>query len=292
VLRFQSLSSGSSGNGFLVDLKDFSFLIDCGIPKYKVLEGLKNLNIAHDKLKYCFITHAHYDHISGLPVLHSALNQIRVVTTQDTIDHLELLADHDIRYKSIAKSAIPISEFDSLIFKDLEISAFPAFHDIEGSAGFHFREINTDYEFSYTTDTADVIHEFKEKMHNSDAIFLESNYDDLMLSQSNRPYQLKSRIRNTHLSNKKSYEILKEVLGDYTKLIFLGHLSGECNSPKLVIDAFSKVFEELKIDWIICERDKTSTLIEVKDDNNILTGGLCNHTYIKDKTNLIDQFFD
>ena len=68
-MRLMSIASGSSGNCIYVGNDNTHILIDTGISKKRVEEGLKQLELSPDDLKGIFITHEHSDHISGLGVL-------------------------------------------------------------------------------------------------------------------------------------------------------------------------------------------------------------------------------
>ena len=66
---------------------------------------------------------------------------------------------------------------------------------------------------------------------NANVIFLEFNYDDLMLKKSKVSLQTKKRINGKygHLSNKQSLEYLKKINLDKLELLFCGHLSENNN---------------------------------------------------------------
>jgi phosphoribosyl 1,2-cyclic phosphodiesterase len=74
------------------------------------------------------------------------------------------------------------------------------------------------------------------KLHDCDAIVLESNHEPELLRQSGRPPQLQQRIlgRRGHLSNQAAGELVPRVLGPATRHLVMAHLSRDCNRPELV----------------------------------------------------------
>ena len=68
-MRMCSIASGSSGNCIYVGSDNSHLLIDTGISKKRIEEGLNKLEIKGDELDGILITHEHSDHIKGLGVL-------------------------------------------------------------------------------------------------------------------------------------------------------------------------------------------------------------------------------
>ena len=65
-MRMCSIASGSSGNCIYVGSDNSHLLIDTGISKKRIEEGLNKLEIKGDELDGILITHEHSDHIKGL----------------------------------------------------------------------------------------------------------------------------------------------------------------------------------------------------------------------------------
>ena len=68
-MRLCSIASGSSGNCIYVGSDRTHLLVDTGISKKRIEEGLKELEIKGKELDGILITHEHADHIQGLGVL-------------------------------------------------------------------------------------------------------------------------------------------------------------------------------------------------------------------------------
>ncbi|MBQ3123560.1 MAG: MBL fold metallo-hydrolase, partial [Firmicutes bacterium] len=68
-LSFCSLSSGSSGNCYIVTTEDTALLVDAGISGKRIFEGLSALGIPDEKLMGLLVTHEHIDHVKSVRIL-------------------------------------------------------------------------------------------------------------------------------------------------------------------------------------------------------------------------------
>ena len=84
-MRMCSIASGSSGNCIYVGSDDTHLLIDTGISKKRIEEGLNKLEIKGEELSGILITHEHSDHIQGLGVF-SRKYEIPIYATPGTIE--------------------------------------------------------------------------------------------------------------------------------------------------------------------------------------------------------------
>jgi phosphoribosyl 1,2-cyclic phosphodiesterase len=75
----------------------------------------------------------------------------------------------------------------------------------------------------------------RERLRKCQVLVVESNHDERMLKDAERPWHLKQRImgRQGHLSNARAAEMLAEVATPALHTVFLAHLSEECNRPDL-----------------------------------------------------------
>ncbi len=110
-----------------------------------------------------------------------------------------------------------------------------------------------------------VIHYFKQ----CHAVFLESNYDEIMLENGRYPFILKERIRNGkgHISNKQALDLFINHRSQFLTHLFLSHLSKENNSPELAKSLFLPHANETKI--IIASRYVASEVYEISSDQFI-----------------------
>ena len=65
-MDFCSIASGSSGNCIYVGSDQTSVLIDTGISRKRIVDGLHEIDRKPEELKGILITHEHSDHIKGL----------------------------------------------------------------------------------------------------------------------------------------------------------------------------------------------------------------------------------
>ena len=79
-----SIASGSSGNCIYVGGDHTRLLIDTGLSKKRILNGLAGIDVGPDELDGILITHEHADHVSGLGVMARALH-LPIYGTRGTI---------------------------------------------------------------------------------------------------------------------------------------------------------------------------------------------------------------
>ncbi len=292
---FQVIASGSNGNCAVISDNTTTILIDAGISRSKLTRQLKKLGITN--VDYILITHAHSDHISGLPVFYTAIN-FRVIATLDTINKLHNLQYRDHRYATIASEAITIEPHQIIELGNFFVTSYPTNHDIEGSCSYMIKHGNG-LVLSYITDTGTIYPEFLQMMEESHIIVVESNFDKAMLMNSSRPYYLKIRSRKFHMDNNLTNTILKNMIGEQLKVVFFAHLSGECNNPEIVAShAVSLKILKPNINWVICRRDAPSSLCVISPDLDItIIGGMSDLTYSSDynyqSLNIdLKEFFD
>ena len=84
-MDFCSIASGSSGNCIYVGSDQTSVLIDTGISRKRIVDGLHEIDRKPEELKGILITHEHSDHIKGLGVM-SRKYHIPIYATAGTID--------------------------------------------------------------------------------------------------------------------------------------------------------------------------------------------------------------
>ncbi len=285
-MLFRVIASGSNGNCSVIKGTDEVLLLEAGISRKRIVQGLNELKIDPKELKYIIITHAHSDHINSLAILEGdKLIKFKIIATRETLKEIEYLGKNDKRFVKVAKKGIPIDFNRPLTTDSFIIRAFPVKHDIAGAACFSVENIKSGIKISYVTDSSELDTSFAEELKKSDIIAIESNHDVQMLKNSRRPAYLKTRIKQTHLSNKNTLQYLEKVINERTKAVFLAHLSGECNTPDLVanrIDGLRKYLSEKKqisFDWVICRRDSSSSLLTIDDGVTQISGGMSNHTY-------------
>ena len=227
-----SIASGSSGNCIYVGDAQTHLLVDTGISKKRIEEGLAKLEIKGDELEGILITHEHVDHIQGLGVF-SRKYEIPIYATPGTIAGIR-------NYKKLGNlpdgllHEVEVDQPFSL--GTLNIDPFAISHDANEPSG--YRIDNGKKAVAVATDLGIYDDYTVEHLKDLNAVVLEANHDIRMLQVGKYPYYLKQRILGDrgHLSNENAGRLLCRLLHDNMKGIFLGHLSRENNYEELAYE--------------------------------------------------------
>ena len=231
-MRLCSIASGSSGNCIYVGDAQTHLLVDTGISKKRIEEGLAKLEIKGDELEGILITHEHVDHIQGLGVF-SRKYEIPIYATPGTIAGIR-------NYKKLGNlpdgllHEVEVDQPFSL--GTLNIDPFAISHDANEPSG--YRIDNGKKAVAVATDLGIYDDYTVEHLKDLNAVVLEANHDIRMLQVGKYPYYLKQRILGDrgHLSNENAGRLLCRLLHDNMKAIFLGHLSRENNYEELAYE--------------------------------------------------------
>jgi phosphoribosyl 1,2-cyclic phosphodiesterase len=223
-----TLASGSEGNSTLVRDDTAAFLIDAGLSAKQLTARLQGVGLLPEQLSGILLTHEHGDHTSALKVM-LARDQLPVfcnVLTARALQDLGL-ANNDWRFFQTG-SPFSIGSF--------EIRAFSVPHDAADPVGFRISSNGSC--FGVLTDLGYATRLVFDALRGIQALLIETNHDeDLLQKDSRRPWSVKQRIlsRHGHLSNASAARVLSELEAPLQHII-LGHLSRDCNSPKLALD--------------------------------------------------------
>lgn len=265
-MRLCSIASGSSGNCIYVGSEQTHLLIDTGISKKRIDEGLHELGVKGEELQGILITHEHSDHIQGLGVFSRKYN-IPIYATRGTIRGIR-------DCKTLGKMPEGLlQEVDvdkAFSIGDLEVKAFNISHDANEPSGYRIENQNKSIAIATDLGVYDeyIIHNLK----NLNAVVLEANHDIHMVEVGPYPYYLKRRVLGDHghLSNEASGRLLCEILHDKLEHIVLGHLSKENNYPdlaretvKLEVTMGPTPFKGEEIPLLVASRDSMSKILYV-----------------------------
>lgn len=232
-MKLASIASGSKGNCILVENKETSILVDAGISKKRIEEGLDYFCKTPNDIDGIVITHEHSDHIKGLGVLLRKY-KIPVYGTEKTIKYIlnsDALGKMDSDLFNVIK---PEQDF---FIKDIDLHPMHISHDAVDPVCYKFTD---NYKScAVVTDLGIYEQELVSNLQGLNAILIESNHDINMLQTGPYPYALKQRIwgNRGHLSNEVCGRMINEIIGDKLKHIILGHLSQENNYPDLAYEA-------------------------------------------------------
>lgn len=257
ALQMASLNSGSNGNCYYIGNDSEAVLIDVGISCRETEIRLKQIGLSMNKVKAIFVSHEHTDHIKGVSVLANKY-KIPVYITTETGKKGPRLIKH-LSAHFIADEPIQIGSIQVIPFRKEHDAIDPHSFFISNNG------INVGVITDIGTVCDRVIHYFKQ----CHAVFLESNYDEIMLENGRYPFILKERIRNGkgHISNKQALDLFINHRSSFLTHLFLSHLSKENNSPELAKSIFVPHANETEI--IIASRYVASQVYEISSDQFI-----------------------
>lgn len=263
-MRMCSIASGSSGNCIYVGSENTHLLVDAGISKKRIEEGLKELEIKGEELDGILVTHEHSDHIQGLGVF-SRKYEVPIYATPGTIEGIK-------SYSGLGKLPDgllhPIEVDKKFMLGDITVDPFAISHDANEPSA--YRMECEGKAAAVATDLGMYNDYVVQKLQNLDAILLEANHDVHMLEVGSYPYYLKRRIlgEKGHLSNELSGRLLCDILHDNLKYIVLGHLSKENNyarlayeTVKLEVTLGDNAYRGEDLDMTVAKRDEVSEIL-------------------------------
>lgn len=232
-MRLFSIASGSSGNCIYVGNENTHLLIDAGISKKRVEEGLNEAQLMLADVNGILVTHEHSDHIQSLGVL-LRKESIPVYATSETID--AILGEKKIG-KVDESLFIPIEPDKQFFINDLKVNPFSVSHDAANPCA--YRIDDDEKSVAVATDMGCYNDYIVDKLQDLDALLIEANYDIRMLQTGGYPYYLKQRILSNrgHLCNEDCGRLLDKILNNKLKSVYLGHLSHENNYPSLAYES-------------------------------------------------------
>jgi len=265
MMRICSIASSSSGNCIYVGTAGTHILIDSGISGKRLKSGLEVIGLDPSDIDGVLITHEHSDHIKGLGVISRKYN-IPIYTTELTWNKIissELTGNIDA---ALLRIITPDTDF---IINDLVIHPFNTSHDAVQPVCYTFTKDKK--KISVATDLGCYNDYIKEKLKNSNVLFIEANHDVTMLKNGSYPSYLKKRILGDkgHLSNVTSGKLISELYNDNLQYVVLGHLSRENNQPDIAYESVQMSLAESDsicvsgIQLIVSEKDEVTRLVEI-----------------------------
>ena len=263
-MRLCSIASGSSGNCIYVGDDHTHLLVDTGISKKRIDQGLTTLGIKGEEVDGILITHEHIDHIQGLGV-YSRKYEVPIYATRGTIAGIRAC-------RSLGK--LPeglLHEVDvdrRFTVGTLEITPFAISHDANEPSG--YRVENEEKAVAVATDLGKYDPYIVQNLRDLNAVVLEANHDIHMLEVGPYPYPLKRRVMGDkgHLSNESSGRLLCDILHDDLQYVVLGHLSKENNyeelayeTVKLEVSYGNNPYKGDDIPIMVAKRDTVSDII-------------------------------
>ncbi len=246
-----ALGSGSRGNAFVIHCGDTGLMIDGGFSRKVLIERMVEVGLAPEIVKAVLLTHEHDDHAKGCRIFCDHYN-IPLCTTYRSAKYLG--ERNKIPEKIL--EFIPGNRFE---LEGFMINPFTVRHDAIEPVGFEITR--GEIKIGVATDLGSIDQLAIMRLRNSNMLILESNYDLNMLRDSSRPLHLKRRImgRHGHLDNVDALSALPELVTEKTQMIFLVHVSAECNNHNLVKIKAKEQLHNMGRDDILLEVIEQST---------------------------------
>ena len=220
------LGSGSGGNATILECGKTRLLLDAGLSAKQLTVRMEDIGVDPDSLTGVLLTHEHSDHARGLDVL-LRKRKIPVYANAMTKEALQWGMKSEVPWKVFHTG----QDFQ---LDELTVHPFPIPHDAAEPVGFTVRGGTT--KFGLVTDVGYVTQAMRMHLRETQALFVEANYDEELLeADTRRPWSTKQRIasRHGHLSNTQAGELIADVGCERLAHVVLGHLSGDCNCPKV-----------------------------------------------------------
>lgn len=236
-MRLAVLGSGSGGNAMVLECGDTRILLDAGLSAKQLVRRLGMLGVDPESLNGIVLTHEHSDHARGIDVF-LRRRRVPVFANAMTREALQWGCKSEISWKVFNTG-------QAFGLGGMEVLPFPIPHDAAEPVGFTIEAGGT--RFGMVTDVGYVTQAMRVHLRGSDALFVESNYDEgLLEADTRRPWATKQRIasRHGHLSNTQAGELISDVGCERLKGVMLGHLSGDCNCPILAGDTVRGLLSE------------------------------------------------
>ncbi len=232
MMRMCPIASGSSGNSIYVGSDRTHLLVDAGISKIRIEQGLRMADVDGRDLDAILITHEHSDHIQGLGVF-ARKYPVPIYGTMATLKRIQMTGALGFIPPELF---VPIEADEEFMIGDICINPMRISHDAADPVAYTFE--CGDKRMAVATDMGEYDDYTVERLRGMDALLLESNHDIRMLQVGPYPYQLKQRILSErgHLSNECAGRLLSDIVCDRLKTIILGHLSKENNLPELAYE--------------------------------------------------------
>ena len=253
-MELASIASGSSGNCIYIGNQSSHFLVDAGISRKRIVEGLSDMALQPEDIDGIFITHEHMDHISGLGVFLRKY-PVPVYATAKTIDRIFETRSLGKMDRDLFTSLSPDHPVE---VGGVKVEASSTYHDAADPVCYTFQD--EDSKVGIATDFGTYDDYLVEKMQGCESLLVEANHDLNMLMVG--PYPLKRRIlgERGHLSNERAGQFLSRIIGKNCRNVFLGHLSKENNYGELA-------YETVKVELLAhnIDMEKENFTIRVAD---------------------------
>ncbi|MEO1086416.1 MAG: MBL fold metallo-hydrolase, partial [Acidobacteriota bacterium] len=233
-------------------------LVDAGFACRQIEQRLETLGESAEKLDAMILTHEHRDHTRGVDVL-SRRHDVPFYATEGTLEGMKLTEKTAIRAHRIASGR----PFEVAGFA---VEPFSIPHDAREPVGFVIED-PAGHRIGVVADLGTRSQLAWGRLHDLDALIIETNHDLQMLRDGPYPWVLKQRVagRHGHLSNKEAAEGLPELVSDRLEAVILYHLSRTNNEASIASEAVGTSLEAVgcKARVLVTSQDQPTPWIEI-----------------------------
>jgi len=232
-MRFAWLASGSRGNAALVEVDGRCVMLDCGLGLKAATARLAALGREPADIEAILVTHEHSDHIGGVARF-ATRHRLRVLATAGTARGFRMTPPPRLEL---------ISAHEPFALGPFEITPLPVPHDAREPCQFLFSDGAV--RLAIITDLGRGTPHVVASVQGCDALAVECNHDEAMLTGGPYPEALKRRVGGSlgHLSNGQAAELLASIDSGRLRHLVALHLSDHNNRSELAQQALAAVLD-------------------------------------------------
>ncbi len=231
-MKIEILSSGSSGNCYIISDGSQSLLLDAGLPIKEIRRGT-GFNLSG--IDGAVISHRHLDHAKAVPDLTAAA--VNVYASSDVFSHLGVKGHRckELRDKKTAD------------INGWKVYPFEVHHDVPNFGFLIFSPVSKE-KLLYVTDT----YYISEKFRGLNYIMVEANYSPDIVDGNIAKGELHASFKKRLVKSHMSIDTLSDMLGanelSHVKRIYLLHLSDRNSAA---IDFKTRIMRETGIEVVV-----------------------------------------
>lgn len=227
MLTLKTISSGSSGNCYLLNCDNKIIILDCGLP---IMEIKKGLNFDLSNVVGVCVSHGHQDHVKAV----KDLKNMGFDVWQPYLDE---------------------SKIQRRYFGGFRVQSFDVPHDDTPCCGFLIECPNGE-RLLYATDFEFIKYKFKKmSIHH---FLIECNYQKELVHRDESNYE---HVLRGHAEAGVTYEFIKSNLTDSLKAVILCHLSNKNSNAEKIITEVKKI-----VPWANVSVAKANTEVVLTED--------------------------
>jgi phosphoribosyl 1,2-cyclic phosphodiesterase len=258
--RVSALSSGSSGNAFLVEAEGIKLLFDAGLNAAALEHYLWQRGAVPSQLSAIFVSHEHIDHLRGAGSL-ARRYRLPVIATEGTFK-AGVWQFGSLPEKIVQRPGSEVYIGGGSGEGGITVRSFAVSHDAAETVGFWIEAAGRN--IVICTDLGSETASIREPLEAADLLVLEANHDIQRLWRGPYHPSLKRRVAGPrgHLANTEAARLISELAADgRPRTVWLAHLSAINNTTSLAFDTITEPLNRdgcAHLEVAVLARDKPS----------------------------------